>query len=112
MWLNSTFGILAVLNTQQKKLTYPSFPLDGLRTLPVPRPDDCDMALMADVYTRYADTPLKPLPEIHTDPVRQALDAAVAEAVPGLPIDALDRYRRGIALEPSVTTRKEPFQLV
>ena len=67
---------------------------------------------MVDVYTRYADTPLKPLPEIHTDPVRHALDDAVAKAVPGLPIDALDRYRRGIALEPSVTARKEPFQLV
>ncbi len=43
-WLNSTIGILAVLNIRQKKLTYPSFSLDGLRSLPVPRPATCDIA--------------------------------------------------------------------
>ena len=49
VWLNSTLGIVAFLNTRQKKLTYPNFSLDGLRSLPVPNPDNCDMAALAAV---------------------------------------------------------------
>ena len=36
IWFNSTAGILSYLNIQQRKLTYPAFSLDGLRSLPVP----------------------------------------------------------------------------
>jgi len=57
VWLNSTPGILAVLNTRQKKLTYPSFSLDGLRSLPVPRPGATDIALLVAAHDRHADSP-------------------------------------------------------
>ena len=49
-WLNSTFGIIAFLNTRQKNLTYPNFSLDGLRSLPVPHPDQCDIVALAAIY--------------------------------------------------------------
>ncbi|MCY4259559.1 MAG: hypothetical protein OXC91_04770, partial [Rhodobacteraceae bacterium] len=111
VWLNSTIGILAFLNIRQKKLTYPSFSLDGLRSLPVPRPGACDIARLAAAYDQHAEIVLQPLPAIDTDPVRRALDEAVLAAVPDLPAEALDGWRQAIALEPSVNARKEPLQL-
>ena len=111
VWLNSTFGVIAFLNTRQKKLTYPSFSLDGLRTLPAPRPDCCDIKRLAAAYDQHADDILKPLPDIHADPARRLLDEAAVKAVPGLPGGDLDRWRRAVSLEPSVNNQKDPFQL-
>ena len=111
VWLNSTFGIIAFLNTRQKKLTYPSFSLDGLRSLPVPDPTQCDIAALSATYEKYAEEALRPLPEIHADPVRQALDEAVLISVPGLPSRDLSRWRQSISLEPSVNNEKDPFRL-
>ena len=111
VWLNSTPGIVAFLNTRQKKLTYPHFSLDGLRSLPVPNPDTCDLAALATAYDRYAENTLCPLPEIDHDPVRHALDDTVSEAVPGISHNHLAEWQRSIALEPSVNNKKDPFQL-
>ena len=111
VWLNSTFGIIALLNTRQKNLTYPHFSLDGLRSLPVPHPRHCDIAALAETYNQCADDTLRPLPEVHVDPVRHALDDAVLMAVPGLPFNDVARWRQSISLEPSVNNEKEPFGL-
>ena len=111
VWLNSTFGILGFLNTRQKNLTYPNFSLEGLRSLPVPDPSQCDIAALAAVYEQCAEEVLRPLPEIHVDPVRRGLDEAVVRAVPGLPSGDLARWRQSISLEPSVNNEKEPFRL-
>ena len=85
VWFNSTFGIIGFLNTRQKNLTYPNFSLDGLRSLPVPRPSHCEVARLVATYDQCADKVLRPLPEIHADQVRHALDEAVLKAVPNLP---------------------------
>ena len=111
VWLNSTFGIIAFLNTRQKNLTYPHFSLDGLRTLPVPHPKQCNIVILAAIYDQFADDALRPLPEIHADPVRHALDDAVLTAVPGLSGSDVARWRQSISLEPSVNNEKEPFRL-
>ena len=97
VWLNSTFGIIALLNTRQKKLTYPNFSLDGLRSLPVPHSSYCGIAALAEAYDQHADDMLRPLPEVHTDPVRHALDDAVLKAVPGLPPSDVARWRKSIS---------------
>lgn len=111
VWLNSTFGIIAFLNIRQKKLTYPSYSLDGLRTLPVPNPNDCDIVALAATYDSYGENNLLPLPQIHVDPVRHALDNAVLAAVPGLSDSDVACWRQSIALEPSVNNEKHPFCL-
>ena len=111
VWLNSTFGIIVFLNTRQKNLTYPNFSLDGFRSLPVPHSRHCDIAALAETYNQYADEVLRPLPEVHTDPVRHALDDAVLMAVPGLPCNDVAQWRKSISLEPSVNNEKEPFSL-
>ncbi len=111
VWLNSTFGIIAFLNTRQKKLTYPSFSLDGLRSLPVPDPARCDIEGLAATYDLHANDTLKPLPEIHADPVRHILDEAAIRAIPGLSESDVAGWRQSISLEPSVNNEKEPFRL-
>lgn len=111
VWLNSTAGIICFLNTRQKKLTYPSFSLDGLRSLPVPHPQHCDIEGLAAAYDQYASQALKPFPEIHNDPLRDAIDKIVSTAVPGLEYESCDQWRNSIALEPSVNNEKEPFRL-
>lgn len=111
VWFNSTLGVIAFLNTRQKNLTYPNFSLEGLRSLPAPCPDHCDTAALAAVFDDRADDRLQPLPRIHLDPVRDALDNAVLAAVPGLPAGDLPRWRQSIALEPSVNNEKDPFRL-
>ncbi|MCY3823626.1 MAG: N-6 DNA methylase [Nitrospinae bacterium] len=111
VWLNSTFGIVAFLNSRQKNLTYPNFSLKGLRSLPVPRPSHCDIALLSAIYEQYSVDELRPLPEIHADPIRHALDDAVLKAVPGLPGSDVARWRQSISLEPSVNNEKDPFRL-
>ena len=112
VWLNSTFGIVGFLNARQKNLTYPNFSLEGLRSLPVPEPGHCDIAALEEVYDQRADDALRPLPEIHADPVRRALDEAVLKAVPGLPRREVARWRQSISLEPSVNNETDPFRLI
>ncbi|MCY3803467.1 MAG: N-6 DNA methylase [Gammaproteobacteria bacterium] len=111
VWLNSTAGIICFLNTRQKNLTYPSFSLDGLRSLPVPHPEHCDIGGLAACYDEYASQTLKPFPEIHDDPIRDAIDKIVSTAVPGLEYKNCDQWRNSIALEPSVNNEKEPLRL-
>ena len=111
VWLNSTFGIIAFLNIRQKNLTYPSYSLDGLRSLPVPDPNACDIVALAATYDQYAEDDLLPLPQIHADPIRHALDNAVLETIPSLSDSDVASWRQSIALEPSVNNEKYPFYL-
>lgn len=108
VWLNTTLGFLAFLNNRQKQLTYPHFSLEGLRALPVPNPQDCDIKALAQTYDRLAKDPLQPLPSLQKDKVRMKLDVAVSKAVPGLPDShTVAHWREAIALEPSVNNLKE-----
>ncbi len=111
VWLNSTAGIICFLNTRQKKLTYPSFSLAGLRSLPVPHPKHCDIAALVAAYDKYASHVLRPFSEIHEDPVRHAINKVVAVAVPKLEYKNFVQWRKSIAMEPSVNNEKEPFRL-
>lgn len=111
VWLNSTLGVIAFLNIRQKNLSYPHFSLNGLRTLRVPDPDKCDTPTLAAVYDQYADETLLPLPEMHEDPVRLALDEAVTHALRNLSAKKLVEWRKAIPLEPSVNNKKKPLRL-
>ena len=111
VWFNSTPGTIAFLNIRQKKLSYPHFSLDGLRSLPVPSPDGCDIDRLVAAYNHSANETLLALPQMNEDPVRRALDDAVLEAVPGLSNTAVAQWRNSIPLEPSVNNKKEPLQL-
>ena len=111
VWLNSTYGIISFLNIRSRKLSYPSFSLEGLRSLPVPSPSQCDLEKLAITYDQLSDSKLCPFPEIENDPTRHAIDDAVIEAVPSLPTKDVNLLRQSIALEPSVHNKKEIFSL-
>ena len=111
VWFNSTPGTIAFLNIRQKKLSYPHFSLDGLRSLPAPSPDRCDIDRLVAAYNHFANETLLALPQMNEDPVRRALDDAVLEAVPGLSNTEVAQWRNSIPLEPSVNNKKMPFQL-
>ena len=111
VWFNSTPGTVTFLNIRQKNLTYPHFSLDGLRSLPVPSPDECDIDRLVAAYNHSANETLLALPQMNEDPVRRALDDAVLEAVPGLSNTEVAQWRNSIPLEPSVNNKKMPFHL-
>ena len=111
VWFNSTPGIISFLNIRQKKLSYPHFSLDGLRNLPVPRPDKCDVLALASALDQYAGDTLLALPEMDKDTVRKALDDVVLDAVPGLSSEDIERWRTSIPLEPSVNNKQQPLRL-
>ena len=111
VWFNSTPGIIGFLNIRQKKLSYPNFSLEGLRSLPVPNPDRCDIDRLVTVYNEYADENLLALPLMNEDSVRFAIDNAVLDAVPNLSNSDVIQWKNSIQLEPSVNNKKEPFQL-
>ena len=111
VWFNSTPGTVTFLNIRQKNLSYPHFSLDGLRSLPVPSLDRCDIDRLVVAYNYFANETLLALPQMNEDPVRRALDDAVLEAVPGLSDTGVAQWRNSIPFEPSVNNKKMPFQL-
>lgn len=111
VWFNSTLGIISFLNIRQKNLSYPHFSLDGLRSLPIPDPDHCDIKHLAKIYDQFADSTLLSIPKMNKDPARCALDDAVIHAVHGVESESVKEWREAIPLEPSVNNEKEPFRL-
>ena len=79
--------------------------------MPVPDPNRCDLERLALAFDRLADSELQPFPKIENDQIRHAIDVAVIESIPGLSTRELKHLRRSIALEPSVTNKKEPVSL-
>ena len=109
VYLNSTIGILALLGNRSNKVpSYPQFSLDDLRKLIVPDfagIGESAVAKLAAAYDALAERTLLPLPQMAADPVRQALDAAVCDAL-GLDGERVETIRRNLAAEPSVTGKR------
>ena len=109
LWCNSSPGFLALLGSRDNRvLSYPSFSLDALRSVPVPDfralgegPRDA----LAAAFERLKDEPLAPFPQMDEDPVRLAIDEAVTDAL-GLDPEWVAGIRRELAREPSVTNKR------
>lgn len=106
-WWNSTPGILTLLHCRAKKLTYPRYALDSLRSLLVPDPERVDLAPLVDAFTLTRAETLLPWPQMHGCPGRALLDQAAAQV---LSIDGrrVAAWRERIAGEPTVCNRR-PF---
>ena len=109
VYLNSTIGILALLGDRTNRVpSYPRFSIDDLRKLRVPDFASIGgdaVAQLAEAYDAHAHDIILPLPQMDADPVRRALDAAVAAAL-GLDGEMVATIRRQLAAEPSVTGRR------
>ena len=109
VFLNSTIGILALAgNRTNREISYTRFSLEDLRNLIVPDftaigPESVEKLTAA--YHTLSELPLMPLPQMNADPVRQALDDAVCDAL-GLDGERVATIRRNLAAEPSVTGKR------
>ncbi len=103
VWGNSSAGIIEFIAISQRKLTYPSFSMDGLRSLPFPDPDVSPeaIALLAYTYEELKDSQLLPLPQADTCPVRIDIDSAVERAF-NHRLDDIHEWRRLLAVEPNI----------
>ena len=108
-YINSSVGILAMLGNRSNKVpSYPRFSLDDLRKLIVPNLaaiGNGAAETLAATYDALAEQALLPLPQMDACPVRQALDAAICNAL-GLDAERVATIRRNLAAEPSVTGRR------
>ena len=106
VWFTSTPFIICLLGARSKKLTYPNYSLDSLRSLPVPNSDD--MLQLAEIYDNNKDKTLKPWPEMTSCEVRKNIDDAVA---PIIDIDSktIATWREWVANEPTVSNKRAAF---
>lgn len=103
LWLNSTPGLLLLLSHREetqgawidfRKPVLSEIPVLDVRALGVDQ-----LKHLVDVYSTLSKQPLLPFPKMATDPVREALDAAVSEA---LGLSDLSVLRNLLAQEPVV----------
>jgi len=106
-WLNSTLGLLLLIGYREEtRGAWVDFKKPVLRSLPVLDPDCVPAAKVKQLvaaYDRLALEPLKPFPEIDSDPTRAAIDEAIASAL-GLP--DLSPIRELLAREPIVCLQR------
>ena len=101
-WWNSTPGILTLLHARARKLTYPRYALNSLRSLLIPNPNCVNITPLADAFTATRAKVLRPWPQMHDCPNRAILDQAAAQV---LRIDGrkIADWRERIAREPTVS---------
>ena len=110
LYMNSTPGLLTLLGGRDNKIpAYPAFSLDTLRSLPVPdfRTVDSErMTLMGLAFDQLQDKTMQPFPQMDVDPARQQIDDVMAQIL-GLNHEWVDRVRRELTREPSVTDTRQ-----
>ena len=107
MYLNSTFGILAMLGgfTRSEDLKRRRPTVREWKMLAVPDFYQLDGALMAlaAAFDELCDCEMSPLSQSDTCPVRNAIDHAVCEAL-GISNELVQSIRQHVVAEPSVST--------
>ena len=107
VFLNSSFGIIQMLNRRTKKLTYPSYEVGHLKTLMLPDPNKADLAPLLAAFEKLKNTPLERLAKCAEDPARKILDHAAAESI-GIDPAITDQWREWLSQEPTITNK--PYQ--
>ena len=104
-FLNSSFGVIQLLNRRSGKLDYPAFETGHLRTLRLPDTNKVSIDNIVRVFEAHKNTPLERLCDCVADPVRKALDYAVAEAL-GVDRKLTDQWREWLSKEPTITGKQ------
>ncbi|WP_428120320.1 hypothetical protein [Candidatus Poriferisodalis sp.] len=103
-WWNSTPTRMMLLNRRTKKLTYPSWSLDQLRSVPVPSPENPAWGDLLVAYEQACDIELLPLRDGEQCEGRRIIDNAAAQVL-GVPESTIADWRRRLALEPTISNR-------
>lgn len=82
--------------------------MDALRSVPIPNFGKIGRGALdrlAEAYESHSAKTLSPLPQMDGDPVRQALDEAVTQAI-GVDAGLTAEIRRALSEEPCVTQKR------
>ena len=101
-FMNSSFGILQMLNRRTRKLSFPNFEGGHLKTLRLPDPAAADLQPLLDAFDAVKHTPLQRLAAANKDEARRLLDYAAAKSL-GVDPKITDRWRDLLAREPTIT---------
>ena len=104
-FLNSTPGAVLFLNRRSKKLTYPAYSLDQLRSLPCPDPLKVKIERLAIACDEFRDQELLPWPHMDQCPVRARLDAVVGQTL-GIEPAKLAEWRGKLVTEPTISNKR------
>jgi len=103
MWINSTLGLILFWahrqETQGAWVEFKQRTLNEMLVLDIRSLSDTQKKMIVKAYDTLGTQPLLPFPQMANDPVRQAIDAAISEAL-GLP--DLSILRSLLAQEPVV----------
>lgn len=105
VFLNSTPGAILFLSRRSKKLTYPAYSLDQLRSLPCPDPRKVTIDRLATAFDELQDRELLPWAQMDRCPVRARLDAVVGKTL-GIDPAKLAEWRRRLVQEPTISNKK------
>ena len=101
-WWNSTPVRLMLLNRRTKTLTYPSWSLNQLREIRIPKPTSPAWAALAAAYTEACQLEFLPMRHAEDCKARRIIDTAAMMA-----LDAdeaqLGEWRRNLSREPTVS---------
>ncbi len=109
-WLNSTPARLMLLNRRARKLTYPSWSLQHLRELCIPRPDNPAWDDLESAWHDTCEMELLPMRQAEECEVRPVIDEAAAQAL-GIDPQRIADWRRRLAAEPTVSNVQGPVAL-
>ena len=104
-WWNSTPVRLMLLNRRAQTLTYPTWQLEHLREIRIPKPDNPAWASLRSAFDQACDMELLPMRQAEECDARRIIDEAAAEAL-GIVPDAIGDWRRRLALEPTITNAR------
>jgi len=104
VFLNSTFGALQILNRRTRKLDYPRYEADQLKTLLLPSAPTAALRPLIELFDKVRDQELQRLARADKDPLRRQLDHAVA-ALLGVDPTKTDRWRELLAAEPTISNK-------
>ncbi len=104
VWWNSTPVRILLLSRRSKKLTYPSWSLDQLRSISVPSPDNPGWDALLAAFEQACDIELLPLGDAEHCQGRHIIDTAAARIL-GVPESTIADWRRRLACEPTISNR-------
>jgi len=106
-WWNSTPGRMLLLNRRAKKLTYPKWSKEHLKSLPCPKPAAPGVRALTEAWERANRIPLLPLAQAQRCAARHIIDNAAALAL-GVSEDEVADWRRRLAAEPTIANARVP----
>ena len=104
-WLNSTVGLLQMLNKRARKLTYPKWNPALWRSVKVPRPANTSLGALVEAFQQARKIEVARLDNLAECPVRPILDAAAAKVL-GISEGEITDWRHLLAKEPTLSGKR------